>query len=103
VALFGPACAPTWAPLEPVARELSYAFLQLGTAMTSQDTNTKPAATAPDVRRQRASNLVPMLVVLFAVLSAVVLYVLDRDSGSPAPQPNYRADAPPAPQPGPPQ
>jgi hypothetical protein len=28
---------------------------------------------------------------------------LDRDSGSPAPQPNYRADAPAAPQPGPPR
>ena len=74
--------------------------------MTSQDTNTKPAAVAPEntsrrrrpeVRRQRASNIVPMLVVLFAVLSAVALFVLDRDSGSPAPQPNYRADAPPAP------
>jgi len=65
--------------------------------MTSQDADTKPAAVAPVVRRQRASNIVPMLVVLFAVLSAVALFVLDRDSGSPAPQPNYRADAPPAP------
>jgi len=76
--------------------------------MTSQDTNTKPAVTKPaavarEVRRQRASNIVPMLVVLFAVLSAVALFVSDRDSGSPAPQPNYRADAPPAPQPPPPQ
>jgi len=71
--------------------------------MTSQDTNTRPAALAPAVRRQRASNIVPMLVVLFAVLSAVALFVLDRDSGSPAPQPNYRADAPPAPSPAPPQ
>jgi hypothetical protein len=44
-----------------------------------------------------------MLVVLFAVLCAVALFVLDRDSGAPAPQPNYRADAPPAPQPAPPQ
>jgi peptidoglycan/LPS O-acetylase OafA/YrhL len=76
--------------------------------MTSQDTNTKPAATkpaavAPEVWRQRASNIVPMLVVLFAVLSAVALFVSDRDSGSPAPQPNYRADAPPTSQPPPPQ
>jgi hypothetical protein len=71
--------------------------------MTSQDTNTKPAAVAPEVRRQRASHIVPMLVVLFAVLSAVALFVLDRDSGAPAPQPNYRADAPPALQPAPPQ
>jgi len=38
-----------------------------------------------------------MLVVLFAVLSAVALFVSDRNSGPPAPQPNYRADAPPAP------
>ena len=65
--------------------------------MTSQDANTKPAAVAPEQRRQRANNIVPVLVVAFAVLSALVLFVLDRDSGSPAPQPNYRADAPPAP------
>jgi hypothetical protein len=71
--------------------------------MTSQDPNRKPAAVAPEQRRQRASNIVPMLVVAFAVLSALVLLVLDRDSGSPAPQPNYRADLPPAPQPGPPR
>ena len=71
--------------------------------MTSQDANTKPAAVAPEQRRQRANNIVPVLVVAFAVLSALVLFVLDRDSGSPAPQPNYRADAPPAPQPSPPR
>jgi hypothetical protein len=35
-----------------------------------------------------------MLVVLFAVLSAVVLFAMDRDGGSSAPKPNYRADAP---------
>jgi hypothetical protein len=71
--------------------------------MTSQDTHAKPAAAAPEVRRQRPSHLVPMLVVLFAILSALVLFVMDRDSGSPGPQPNYRADAPPAPQPAPPR
>ena len=65
--------------------------------MTSQDANSKKAAVASEQRRQRATNIVPMLVVAFALLSALVLFVLDRDSGSPAPQPNYRADAPPAP------
>ena len=51
--------------------------------------------------RDRTSNVVPMLVVLFAVLSAVVLYAWDPEGSSPAPQPNYRADAPPAPPPAP--
>jgi hypothetical protein len=51
--------------------------------------------------RDRASNVVPMLVVLFAVLSAVVLYAWDPEGSSPAPQPNYRADTPPAPPPAP--
>ena len=80
--------------------------------MTSPDSNAKPAAASAEVKRAAASaevkrrrtrNLVPMLVVIFAVLSAVALFVLDRDNGSPAPQPNYRADAPPVPSPGPPQ
>ena len=71
--------------------------------MTSQDPRAKPAAAAPEVRRPRASNVVPMLVVLFAVLSALVLFVMDRDGSSPAPQPNYRADAPLVPQPAPPR
>jgi hypothetical protein len=71
--------------------------------MTSPDTNARPAAANAELERQRTRNLVPMLVVIFAVLSAVALFVLDRDSGSPAPQPNYRADAPPVPTPGPPQ
>ena len=62
--------------------------------MTSQETNPKPAPTAGEATRARSPNLVPMLVVLFAVLSAVVLFALDRDGKSSAPQPNYRADAP---------
>jgi hypothetical protein len=62
--------------------------------MTSQEKNPKPSPSAPEVRGARPSNLVPMLVVLFAVLSAVVLFAMDRDSGSSAPKPNYRADAP---------
>src|SRR4029453_5643849 len=93
-----PPAAPTRPALEPLAPRPSYAFLQLGAAMTSQDSNTKPAAIAPQVRRQRAGNIVPMLVVLFAVLSAVALFVLDRDSGAPATKPNYRPHTPPAPQ-----
>jgi len=35
-----------------------------------------------------------MLVVLFAILSALVLFAFDRETGSSAPKPNYRADAP---------
>ncbi|HEU0158354.1 MAG TPA: hypothetical protein VFR00_03520 [Hyphomicrobiaceae bacterium] len=70
--------------------------------MTGQNTYAKPAAAAPEVRRQRPSNLVPILVVLFAILSALVLFVMDP-SGSPGPQPNYRADAPPPPQSAPPR
>jgi hypothetical protein len=73
---------------------LSYAFLRVGAAMTSQQKNPGPSQGAREVRRAGPSNLVPMLVVLFAVLSAVVLFAMDRDSGSSAPKPNYRADAP---------
>lgn len=62
--------------------------------MASQEKNPKPSPSARELRRARPSHLVPMLVVLFAVLSAVVLFVMDRDSGSSVPKPNYRADAP---------
>jgi hypothetical protein len=62
--------------------------------MTSQETNPDPARGARRLRPAAPSNLVPMLVVLFAVLSAVVLFAMDRDGGSSAPKPNYRADAP---------
>jgi hypothetical protein len=62
--------------------------------MTSQAKNPKPSQSAHEDRPAGRSNLVPMLVVLFAVLSAVVLFAVDRDSGSSAPKPNYRADAP---------
>ena len=63
--------------------------------MTRPQANAKPAPAAHEVRRQPPSNLVPVLVVLFAVLSAVVLYAWGPD-GAPAPQPNYRAETPPA-------
>ena len=62
--------------------------------MSSQETNPEPSQSARKVRPHGPSNLVPILVVLFAVLSALVLFALDRDSGSSAPNPNYRADAP---------
>jgi len=62
--------------------------------MTSQEPQPNPSRGAREVRRAGPSHLVPMLVVLFAVLSAVVLFVFDRESGSSAPKPNYRADAP---------
>lgn len=68
--------------------------------MTDQGANLKRAPAAGDDRRRQPSNLVPMLVVLFAVLSAVVLFVWGPNSSAPVPQPNYRADAPPpSPQP----
>jgi hypothetical protein len=49
---------------------------------------------APAAERRRDSNLVPMLVVLFSVLSGIVLFAWGPDNTPTAPQPNYRADAP---------
>ena len=71
--------------------------------MTSQEANRKPAPAVPATRRRQPSNLVPMLVVCFAVLSALVLFAWGPDGTAPAPQPNYRAEAPPALQPPAPQ
>jgi hypothetical protein len=62
--------------------------------MASQDANPKPSRGAREIGRAESSNLVAMLVVLFAVLSAVMLFFMDDDSGPSAPKPNYRADAP---------
>jgi len=65
--------------------------------MTPEDGSGKAAPTAGGRRRPGGTHLVPTLVVLCAIISALVLYVWDRDAPSPAPQPNYRADAPPPP------
>ena len=61
--------------------------------MSSKQANAK---TLPAAGRRRDSNLVPMLVVLFALLSGIVLYAWGPDNR--APQPQYRAAAPAAPQ-----
>jgi len=65
--------------------------------MRSPEANAKPAPAAREVRRPQPSHLVPVLVVLFAVLSALVLYAWGPDGTAPAPQPNYRAETPPSP------
>jgi hypothetical protein len=55
-----------------------------------------------EVRRYRArTNLIPMVIVVAALLSAVALYALDSNPTPPVPQPNYRAEQPPATQPAP--
>jgi len=63
--------------------------------MTRPDANAKPAPAAREGWRRQPSHLVPVLVVLFAVLSAVVLYAWGPNGTAPTPQPNYRAETPP--------
>jgi hypothetical protein len=64
--------------------------LPLEVVMKSPEANAKPAPA-----RQQPSHLVPVLVVLFALLSGLVLYAWGPDGS--APQPNYRAETPPPP------
>jgi hypothetical protein len=64
--------------------------------MRSPEANAKPPPAGREVGRQQPSHLVPVLVVLFAILSGLVLYARGPDGTAPVPQPNYRADAPPA-------
>jgi hypothetical protein len=69
-------------------------FLPLEVVMRSPEANAKPLPAGREAGRQQPSPLVPVLVVLFAILFGLVLYAWGPDGT--APQPNYRADAPPA-------